>query len=49
MVAKTVKKSNAQSVKASGKKKPAKSAKGAANSKDQVASQRKPGGPGNVN
>lgn len=49
MVAKTVKKSDAQSVRASGEKKPAKSAKGTAGSKDQVASQRKSGGPGKRN
>jgi len=49
MVAKTVKKSNAQSVRASGEKKPTKSAKDAAGSKDQVASQRKSGGPGKGN
>lgn len=46
MVAKTVKKNDATSVKAAGKKKQAKSAKGAVDPKNQEASQRKPGGPG---
>lgn len=47
MVTKTAKKSNAKPAKTTGKKTPAKSAKGAAGSKDEEASKRKHGGPGN--